>query len=69
MAFNLGFHAFFKPAFEGATASHSPFMSGKPPVRTGEVGDAELEGAALGFCFRRLHKAADFSFESPRPGS
>lgn len=53
MAFSLGFHAFLKLLSEGATASRSPFMSGKPPVRMGEVGAAELEGAALGLCFRR----------------
>lgn len=60
----------FKPAFDGATASHSLSCQGNcPPVRMGEVGNAEPEGAALGLCFRRLHKAAVFSFENPWPGA
>lgn len=70
MAFNLGFHAFFKPAVEGATASGSPFMSGKPPVRTGEVmGALSSKGLPWAFVSGGRTRRLGFSFENPWPGA
>lgn len=65
MAFNLGFHAFFKPAFEGATASHSPFMSGKPPVRTGRWGMLSGKGLPWAFVSGGCTRQRTFPLKAP----